>query len=114
MGSVSAACANLWGDSMRLWLKPSRLLRYVLIAATLSFVHRVIAQTTTSGGLTGVITDQTNAAVPSADVEIKDVERGTTQSTHTDREGLYEFFFVVPNRYTLIVTHNGFREERRT
>jgi hypothetical protein len=38
-----------------------------------------IAQTTTSGGLAGVVTDPSNAVVPNADVEIKDNAKGTHQ-----------------------------------
>jgi hypothetical protein len=116
MGSVNPACAgsNLWGDAMRLWPKPSRLVGYILIATTLSFVHRVIGQTTTSGALTGIITDQTNAVLPNAQVEIKDFTKGTTQSTTTDRGGTYHFFFLAPARYTLTISHDGFQAERRT
>ncbi len=72
------------------------------------------AQTTTSGALTGVITDQTHAVVPNAQVDIRDSAKGTTQSAKTDREGLYHFFFLAPGAYALTVTHDGFREERRT
>lgn len=72
------------------------------------------AQTTTSGALAGVVTDQSNAVIPDADVEIRDNSKGTTQSTKTDREGVYRFFFLLPGAYTLTVTHAGFRERRRT
>jgi Carboxypeptidase regulatory-like domain len=72
------------------------------------------AQTTISGGLTGVVTDQTNAAVPNAEVKIKDNRKGTIQSTTTDREGVYRFFFLAPSAYMLTVTHQGFRKESRT
>ena len=34
------------------------------------------AQTTTSGGLTGIVTDPSGAVVPNADVEIKDDAKG--------------------------------------
>jgi hypothetical protein len=34
-------------------------------------------QTTTSGGLTGVVTDQSKAVEPRADVEIRDNSKGT-------------------------------------
>jgi hypothetical protein len=61
-----------------------------------------------------VITDQTNALVPNAEVEIKDSTKGLTQSTKTDGEGLYRFFFLNPGKYTLRVSHSGFREERRS
>jgi hypothetical protein len=99
---------------MRLWPTPSRLVGYFLVAACVYFVESITAQTTTSGALTGVITDQTNAVVPNAEVELKDLDKGTTQTSKTDGEGLFQFFFVAPGRYVLIVTHDGFREERRT
>ena len=99
---------------MRLWPKASRLAIPSLAAACLFLSAVVIAQTTTSGALTGLITDQTNAVVPNAEVELKDLDKGRTQSAKTDREGLFQFFFITPGRYALTVTHNGFREERRT
>ena len=67
------------------------------------------AQTTTSGGLTGVITDPSNAVVPDASVEIRDNAKGAIQTAKTDREGVYQFFFLAPGRYTLTVRHDGFR-----
>lgn len=83
-----------------------------LVAACLSI--EVNAQTITSGGLTGVITDQNRAVLPNTKVEIKDDFKGTTQSTNTDSDGVYRFFFLTPSRYTLTVTHDGFREKTRT
>lgn len=77
-------------------------------------VSRVsIAQTTNTGGLTGVVSDPSHAVVPDADVEIKDNFKGNVQSTSTDRGGVYRFFLLAPSAYTLTVTHAGFREERR-
>jgi hypothetical protein len=72
------------------------------------------AQTTASGALTGVVTDPSSAVVPGARVEIKDNAKGTTQAKNTDREGVYQFFFLASGRYTLTVTRNGFRKESRT
>src|SRR5215470_7060982 len=55
-----------WGGSMR--LRPTQcLLSIVLLAGSLA--NELNAQTTTSGGLTGVVTDQSQAVVPNADVE---------------------------------------------
>ncbi len=90
----------------------ARFLLAVLVTASLNCELR--GQTTASGALTGVVTDQTNAVVPNAEVEIKNSAIGTTQSAQTDREGLYQFFFLAPGKYTLIVRQAGFREERRT
>src|SRR5712691_6793621 len=83
----------------------------LLVAVSLG--NTLNAQTTTSGSLAGVVTDQTNAVLPDADVVILDNAKGTTQSTKTDREGVYRFFFLAPGRYTLTVAHDGFRKEKR-
>jgi len=71
------------------------------------------AQTTTTGGLTGVVTDPSNAVVTDAKVEIRDEGKGTVQETKSDREGVYQFSFLLPSRYTLKVKCEGFREESR-
>jgi Carboxypeptidase regulatory-like domain len=93
----------------------SRLTRLLFSALLLavSFSTELTAQTTTSGGLTGVVTDPTHAVVLGAEIEIEEQSKGTTQSTKTDREGVYRFFFLAPGRYTLTVTCDGFRQESR-
>ena len=52
--------------------------------------------------------------MPDTEVEIKDNSKGVAQLTRTDRDGTYHFFFIAPGKYTLIVRHDGFREDRRT
>ena len=89
----------------------------ILLFATLLLVpclsDKLNAQTTTSGGLTGVITDPSGAVVPDARVEIRDNAKGTLQSTKTDRGGVCQFSFLAPGKYTLTVMHDGFRDEKR-
>src|SRR6266567_5698027 len=92
--------------------RPAKFLLAIVLATSTRW--ELYAQTTTSGALTGVVTYQTHAVVPDVLVEIKDNAKGVTQATKTDREGLYHFFFLAPGRYTLTVSHDGFREERRT
>ena len=93
----------------------SRLKRSLLAAILLaiSIANNLRAQTTNSGGLTGVITDQSSAVVPNAMVEIRDEAKGTIQTTKSDREGVYRFFFLAPAKYLLTVTHDGFRKQSR-
>src|ERR1022692_5088918 len=67
------------------------------------------AQTTTSGGLTGVLTDPSDAVIPNADVELKDNAKGTTVQAKTNAEGVYQFSFLLPSSYTLTVAHRGFQ-----
>ena len=93
-------------------LRPT-LLWFLALLGAVSPASTPRAQTTTSGSLTGVITDQSNAVVPAAVVEIKDNAKGTSQSTKTDWEGVYRFFFLWPARYTLTVSHEGCQTESR-
>ncbi len=65
--------------------------------------NNLSAQTTTSGGLTGVVSDPSHAVVPNAVVELRDNAKGTIQSAKTDDYGVYRFFFLAPGRYTLTV-----------
>ena len=88
-----------------------RILSVLLLVAFLA--NNLSAQTTTSGGLTGVVTDPSGAVIPDVSVEIIDNTKGTIQATKTDREGVYRFFFLPPGRYGLTLTHDGFRKENR-
>jgi Carboxypeptidase regulatory-like domain len=87
-----------------------------LFSVLLLFLFRpdkLSAQTTTSGGLTGVISDPSHSVVPDAIVRIIDKTKGTVQNAKTDLDGVYQFFFLAPGRYTLTVSHQGFREENQ-
>jgi hypothetical protein len=90
------------------WKLPVQLLANLLLV--LCSIHDSSAQTTTSGGLTGIVTDPSGAVVPDASVEIKDNAKGTTETTKTDREGVYQFFFLAPGRCRLTVVRDGFRK----
>src|SRR5215469_3799471 len=86
----------------------------LLVGVSLSLVSELNAQTTASGAVAGVITDQSLAVITEAEVEMRNEANGTTQSTRTDREGVYRFFFVPPGAYRLTVRHFGFREVKRS
>jgi hypothetical protein len=94
-------------------LRLSRSVFFITFAALLLW-HALWAQTTTSGELTGVVTDQSNAVITNAEVELKDSTKGSVQHTNTDRGGVYRFFFVAPSAYVLTVSHDGFRNSRRS
>ncbi len=63
--------------------------------------------------MTGVVTDPSHAVVPHAAVELRDNAKGTIQNAKTNGDGVYRFFFLAPGSYTLIVSHEGFRDESR-
>jgi hypothetical protein len=85
----------------------------LILFLVLCSIHESSAQTTTSGGLTGVVSDPSHAVVPDAVVELRDSSKGTIQSAKTDSDGVYRFFFLAPTRYTLTVSRDGFRTESR-
>src|SRR5579864_6837879 len=95
-----------------MFVRPLRLfLSGLLLCASGSL--RLSAQTSTSGGLTGVVTDPGRAVVPDAVVELRDGTKGTIQSAITDSYGVYRFFFLAPGRYSLTVSHVSFQTESR-
>ncbi len=92
-----------------------RLTRLLFSALLLTdfLTYELDAQTTTSGALTGVVTDPSHAVVHDADIKIKDTSKGFSQATRTDQEGVYRFSFLRPGRYVLAVVDSGFRTENR-
>jgi hypothetical protein len=77
-------------------------------AILITLPDRVAAQNTTSGALTGVVTDSGDALIPAAHVELKDNAKGTTDVSSTDAEGRYLFSFLRPGSYTLVASKKGF------
>ena len=106
--------ASVDKDSVWTFSRRHMFLVFLGLPLTLLTSSLSIAQTTTSGGLTGVVTDPSGAVVANADVKIRNNSQGTTQSAQTDRGGVYRFFFLAPARYALSVSHTGFRTESRT
>ncbi len=61
------------------------------------------------GGLSGLVTDATGAAIPGATVELRSTGTGVTISTVTTGAGLYSFVSLTPATYQLTVNHPGFQ-----
>ncbi|MBZ5622991.1 MAG: carboxypeptidase-like regulatory domain-containing protein [Acidobacteriia bacterium] len=62
----------------------------------------VFSQTTT-GTLLGTVADPNDAAVPGAQVELKNIATGAVISTSTGAEGIFRFNSLVPARYNLTI-----------
>lgn len=89
--------------------------RYLLLLLAVVFLSMKLAsQTAISGGLIGVVTDPSGAVLQNADVEIKQNSKGTTQSTRTNRDGVYRFFFLAPDQYLITVIVSSFEAANRT
>ena len=89
----------------------NRLLRAALGIVLLSVLiqHAGFAQAV-SGNIIGTVTDPSGAAVPQADVNITDVDRGLAHQTRTNADGNYIQTHLLAGHYEVKVTATGFSE----
>ncbi len=59
--------------------------------------------------LQGTVTDPTRAAVPGAQVTLRNMDTAIERKTSTDEAGHYLFSFVTPGTYSLSISAGGFR-----
>ena len=70
---------------------------------------QVPAQTTTTGSITGAVTDPTGAVVPDVKINLKDLSRGAAQDTKTSKEGAYRFDLLLPGKYSVTASAGSFQ-----
>ena len=68
----------------------------------------------TGASLSGVVTDQTGAALPDVAVTIKNVDTGATRTIATDGGGHYQASGLPPGRIEIRAAKQGFADETRT
>jgi hypothetical protein len=68
----------------------------------------------TFGSIVGVVHDKTNAVVPGAKIQIKDLADNSTRSATSDQNGSFEFVNLKPSRYEVSVQADGFNDFRVT
>ena len=95
---------------------PKRFLFLTFFVVSLFVVVSTIAlaQSITSGDITGTVTDPSNAATPNATVTLTNVNTNATQTTLTTQQGTYRFAFVPPGTYSVTVKATGFQSQQRT
>jgi len=80
-----------------------------LVLGLLLFACAGMGQTETAT-VSGLITDNTGAVVPGAEVKLQSVDRGTTASGTTNNAGIYVFATVHPGPYQITVQKPGFKQ----
>src|SRR5437870_1012970 len=65
------------------------------------------------GSITGKVTDPNGAVVAGATVTVKNVETNVEATATTNDEGSYDFPVLLPGKYELLVTKEGFKVEAR-
>ncbi len=68
----------------------------------------------TGASLSGVVTDQTGAAVPGVSVTIRNADTGATRTSATDGGGRYQESGLPPGRFDIRAAKREFADETRT
>jgi hypothetical protein len=61
------------------------------------------------GSIIGTVTDPQGAAIPGATVTIKNVRKGTSDTTTTNESGNYSATHLIPDTYSVRVDAKGFK-----
>jgi Carboxypeptidase regulatory-like domain len=90
-----------------------RFIRAVRFAALLTILALVLpgllqAQSVVTGGTTGVVTDPSGAVIVGANVTLKNLATGETQTMATNSTGIFQFSLLKPGDYSLTVGDQGF------
>src|SRR6266851_8364325 len=65
---------------------------------------------TSTGGLTGAVTDPAGAVVPGAELKLTNLDTNDARRQTTNEIGVYTFTALPPGRYRLEVEHPGFKK----
>jgi hypothetical protein len=84
----------------------------VLIGCTLATIPAA-AQSTTSGDVTGLITDPSGAVLPNAPITLTNTQTGATRTQKTNASGSYRFSLLDPGTYTVSVSPQGFQPAKQ-
>jgi hypothetical protein len=71
------------------------------------------AQSLTTGGVSGNITDSTGAVVPNSTVTLTDLDNGSVQAASSNGSGEFRFSLLKPGHYMVSATAPGFEKIER-
>jgi Carboxypeptidase regulatory-like domain/TonB-dependent Receptor Plug Domain len=90
-----------------------RLLRTVLLLAVAALfaltAAPLMAQSSTTGGLTGTVTDPSGAVISGATVTATNIGTGQARTVTTDANGSYKFSLLPPGNYSVSFSASGFK-----
>jgi hypothetical protein len=73
------------------------------------FVPAVMAQSSGTSGLAGIITDPSGAAIPNVTITVTSNTTGAVRSATTGTDGTYKFSLLPPGDYKVRFAANGFK-----
>ena len=90
----------------------SGIFRFAILVLCLTvalLVSSTFAQNIVTGGISGTVTDPSNAVVPNATLSLKSNSTGESQQTTSSSTGLYNFPLLKPGSYSVTIAQSGFR-----
>jgi Carboxypeptidase regulatory-like domain len=87
--------------------------RFLLVLVLFCFCPSFVSAQV-SANLSGIITDQSGATVPSASATARNLDTGLSRDTVTDQAGRYQLFALPLGQYEVRVKKAGFSEAVRT
>ena len=81
---------------------------FLCLALALVCATGAWGQTSTVGTVVGVVNDESNAAVPGAEVKLTDTSTNVAQTTVSNADGRYAFSSVTPGAYNISFSKQGF------
>jgi hypothetical protein len=81
----------------------------VLSAAIFLCVPAAFAQSATTGGLTGTVTDPSGGVISGATVTATNLGTGQVRTSTTDANGSYKFSLLPPGNYSVSISASGFK-----
>jgi Carboxypeptidase regulatory-like domain len=83
--------------------------RFAIVLMMLSFGQHLSFAQTEKASVSGRVTDQSNAVVPEAQVQIRNTETNIVTVVKTNGEGIYVISSLTPGNYLMNVNKDGFR-----
>jgi hypothetical protein len=87
----------------------NQILSFVICSIILAISATVSLAQTTTGNLSGVVTDSNGAAVAGATVTVVSIENGAERTVTSNEEGFYSIQQLQPGNYKVKVTQSGFK-----
>jgi hypothetical protein len=81
----------------------------LLVTLCLVLSFQAFAQNSSTGEITGTVTDTSGAAIPSAEVAVRNQATGVVVNVKTTGAGDYEATLLPPGHYQVTVTQKGFK-----
>jgi hypothetical protein len=112
-GFLNSGWRNLL-SAARVPTRFTRTVEHISVILTILFCFCVApksthAQTGTTGSIAGVVTDPSGAAVPDAEIVIKDQSTEREVNVHSGSTGNFRVPLLSPGRYNVSVTASGFK-----